>query len=54
MEAKMNHHHNPPQSLDESIDEIIDGDFGLLLSLNQAKRIVFEEKMKYSICISCP
>jgi hypothetical protein len=42
-----------PRSLDESEDEVIKGHCGLMLSLDQAKRIVSKGKMKYSVKISC-
>jgi hypothetical protein len=41
----------PPRSLDESLEEVIAANCGLMLNLDQAKRIVSEEKMKYSIKI---
>jgi E3 ubiquitin-protein ligase SIAH1 len=47
-------YNGPPRSLDESKDEVIDGDYGLSMSLSQVKRIVSEGKMRYSIKISCP
>jgi hypothetical protein len=47
-------YNGPPQSLDVSSDEVIDGDYGLSMSLSQVKRTVQEGKMKYSIKISCP
>jgi hypothetical protein len=47
-------YNGPPRCLDEPMDDVIDGDCGLSISLSQAKRIVSEEKMKYSIKISCP
>jgi hypothetical protein len=47
-------YNGPPRSLDESLLEVVDGDCGLSISLSQAKRIVSEKKMKYSIKISCP
>jgi hypothetical protein len=43
-----------PRSLDESEDDIINGEHGLMLGCGQAKRIVLEEKMNYSVKISCP
>jgi E3 ubiquitin-protein ligase SIAH1 len=47
-------YNGPLQSLDESEDEVIKGECGLMISLGQAKRIVSKEEMKYSIKITCP
>jgi hypothetical protein len=47
-------YNGPPQSLDESKNEVIEAECGLMFSLGQAKRIVSDGKMKYSIKISCP
>jgi hypothetical protein len=47
-------YNGPPRSLDESIHDVIKGDCCLSISLSQAKRIVSEKNMKYSIKISCP
>jgi hypothetical protein len=47
-------YNGPPRSLDESVYEVTHGDCGLSISLSQAKRIVSEEKINYSVKISCP
>jgi hypothetical protein len=47
-------YNGPPQSLDESENEVIEAECGLMISLGQAKRLVSEESMEYSIKISCP
>jgi hypothetical protein len=47
-------YYGAPQSLDESKDEIIAGECGLMLSLGQLKRIVSNGEMKYSVKIFCP
>jgi E3 ubiquitin-protein ligase SIAH1 len=46
-------YNGPPRSLEESFKAVIDGDCGLSISRSQAKRIVSEKNMKYSIKISC-
>jgi hypothetical protein len=43
-----------PSSLDESREEVIDGDCCLSISRSQAKRIVAEGKMNCSVKICCP
>jgi hypothetical protein len=47
-------YNGPPRSLDESKDEVIDGDYGLSMSLSQVKRLVSEGNMDYYVKISCP
>jgi hypothetical protein len=47
-------YNGPPRSLEESKEEVLEGHCGLIISLDQAKRIVSEKKMKFSVKISCP
>jgi hypothetical protein len=46
-------YNGPPRSLDESVEEIIAARSGLVLCTRQAKRIISEEAMNYSVKISC-
>jgi hypothetical protein len=43
-----------PRSLDESKEEVLNEECGLILSLAQVKRMVSEENLKYSVKITCP
>jgi hypothetical protein len=45
---------SPPRSLDESRDQVIDGDCCLSVSLCQVQRLVSDGKLNCSVKISCP